>query len=159
MMGRLSIIALAISMTVLTGCNRQASDHLGSVPMIDPNAERNAAEAEAAEAELARQETKPKSAAKRKKDARRPASKETKNIYVVQLGAFKVRENAERFQQSLKETGLPVMLKELNHSKNGPMFVVRIEPTPNKTEAQSMLATLREKKAITGHILALPEVE
>lgn len=160
MMGRYSIIAVAVSVALLSGCNRQASETTESISMMDPNAEKNAAEAEAAEAELAHQETKPaKSAVKKKKEARLPASKSTKNVYVVQLGAFKMKANAERFQQSLKDSGYPVIMKELNHSKNGQMFVVRIEPTPNKAEAQTMLSALREKKSLSGQVLALPENE
>ena len=78
------------------------------------------------------------------------------NIYVVQIGAFKVKENAEKLEKKLKDAGYPVRLVSMNHSKNGELHLVRFEPSNNRTEAEQAVETLKSKESITAELLTLP---
>lgn len=72
------------------------------------------------------------------------------SVWVVQLGAFRVKENAEKLTTKLKTNGYPVMMRPMNHSKNGELFVVSLEPTPNKAEAQKWQQELKTKSFDTN---------
>jgi cell division septation protein DedD len=71
-------------------------------------------------------------------------------VWVVQLGAFRVKENAEKLTQKLKTGGYPVIMQPLNHSKNGQLYVVALEPTPNKAEAKKWQSDLKAKSYETN---------
>lgn len=85
---------------------------------------------------------------------RKPASVHqtgaTSSVWVVQLGAFRVKENAEKLTAKLKTNGYPVLMRAMNHSKNGELFVVSLEPTPNKSEAQKWQQELKTKSFDTN---------
>lgn len=74
-------------------------------------------------------------------------------VWVVQLGAFRVKENAEKLTAKLKTGGFPVIMHPLNHSKNGQLYVVALEPTPNRTEAQKWQSDLKSKSYDTNIVL------
>ena len=74
-------------------------------------------------------------------------------VWVVQLGAFRVKENAEKLTAKLKTGGYPVIMHPLNHSKNGQLYVVALEPTPNRTEAQKWQSDLKSKSYDTNIVL------
>ena len=57
----------------------------------------------------------------------------------------------------LKDAGYPVTMSTLEHSKNGLLHLVRIEPTNNKSEAVTMAETLKTKENLTAQVIALPE--
>lgn len=90
-----------------------------------------------------------------KKSDRTPASKEPAHhaavtphdagLWVVQLGAFKVKTNAEKLTSKLKDGGFPVVMRSMNHSKNGELFLVHLEPTPNRNEAEKWQSDLKLK--------------
>jgi cell division septation protein DedD len=86
---------------------------------------------------------------------RSPAS-EKEIVYIVQVGAFRVKENAEKLQARLKGEGFPVLMHSLNHSKNGLMHLVRFEPTPTRSEADKWLAQVKTKAEIDAVVLAQP---
>jgi cell division septation protein DedD len=88
-------------------------------------------------------------------DTRKPASAK-EMVYVVQFGAFKVKENAEKYLAKLKGDGFPVMMKPLHHSKNGDMFVVRLEPTPNRAEAEQIMAKAQKERSLPGQLISFP---
>lgn len=89
------------------------------------------------------------------KEARVPASthetQEPKHaasgsrVWTVQLGAFKVKENAEKLTAQLKGAGFPVMMVGKEGSKSGELYLVHLEPTPNKSEAQKWQTDLKLK--------------
>lgn len=91
------------------------------------------------------------------KTNRQPASKAGAVVYVVQAGAFKLKENAEGFHNRLKNSGFPVFLHQLNHSKNGPLFLVRFEPTKSVEEANARIKSLKEKSAVDAQLIRLTE--
>lgn len=115
----------------------------------------------------AKHETDMQAVAKHEMATRTPASKEIAKpfqpahqsvkgtaAYTVQLGAFKVKENAEKLTAKLKGDGYPVLMRPINHSKNGELFLVQLEPTPNKNEAAKWQSDLKLKSfdsSITFH--------
>ena len=87
---------------------------------------------------------------------RAPASKPASGPqYVVQVGAFRVKDNAEKLQAKLKDAGFPVRMQTISHSKNGDLFVVRFEPTSNRAEADASAAQLKAKESMTAAVLKL----
>ena len=86
-----------------------------------------------------------------------PASIPGNYVYVVQIGAFRVKSNADRLQQKLKAEVFPVIMHPLNHSKNGALFVVRMEPTPHREEAIRLQTDLKEKGSTESQVLVMPE--
>jgi cell division septation protein DedD len=84
-----------------------------------------------------------------------PAHAATGSLYIVQVGAFKVKENAEKLTSKLKEAGYPVRLQTITHSKNGELHLVRFEPTPNKSEAQAALDKFETKESMKASLLTV----
>lgn len=78
------------------------------------------------------------------------------SLYIVQVGAFKVKENAEKLTAKLKDAGFPVRLQSMMHSKSGELHLVRFEPTPNKAEAQDAIAKLEAKESMKASLLSVP---
>jgi cell division protein FtsN len=66
-------------------------------------------------------------------------------VYTVQLGAFRVKENAEKLTAKLKGEGFPVMMVGKEGSKSGELYLVHLEPTPNKSEAAKWQSDLKLK--------------
>ena len=114
---------------------------------------KNAAEAEAAEEALAGQKS--VATAAKKSSARQPAS--ARGVYVVQIGAFRVKENAERLHEKLASSGFAVEMRTLEHSKNGTLHLVRSAPIESKSEAEAKALELKEKFAgLETQVLRLP---
>lgn len=82
-----------------------------------------------------------------------PQTGSASSVWVVQLGAFRIKENAEKLTATLKTNGYPVLMRPMNHSKNGQLFVVSLEPTPNKAEAQKWQQELKTKSFDTNLVL------
>ena len=80
-------------------------------------------------------------------------------VYVVQIGAFKIKENADKLHTQLKTAGYPVVIKPGTGSKSSSFHLVRLEPTTNKDEAQQMLETLKTKENLQPALLVLPDVK
>lgn len=91
-----------------------------------------------------------------KPTARRPASM-AGGVFVVQVGAFKVKENAEKLQAKLKDAGYPVELSSIEHSKNGLLHLVRFSPTQNRAEAETVIEDLQSKQDLHAQILTMPQ--
>ena len=175
-MKKSAVLALVVcGVMPLSSCNNNG-DQTGY--MQSSTAEANAKEAELAEqefAELASKEsageetsvrvTKSVKSAKHEatKSTRKPASKEIAkpvhvathgaSVYTVQLGAFKVKENATKLALKLKQDGFPAIMRP-SVKAAGELYLVHLEPTPNKTEAEKWQTDLKEKSfdsTLTSH--------
>jgi cell division septation protein DedD len=82
---------------------------------------------------------------------RKPASRG--GVWVVQVGAFKQKENAEKLHEKLKAAGYPVTLQSLQHSRNGELHLVRFEPVSEKSQAQESLDKFVAKESLDAHLL------
>lgn len=94
---------------------------------------------------------------KSKAKAERTPASAASSVYVVHVGAFRVKENAERMFEKVKGAGFPSTMRQMNHSKNGDLYVVALEPTPNKTEAETWMNDLKSKVAIQSHMVKRAE--
>ena len=159
---------VVVSMTTMNACTPSDRSTEGHESMVQ-----NAAEAEAAEAKLAAEavdngpsdgkkpatgksvkQKKSELAAKVGKSLRVPAS--AGGVYVVQVGAFKIKENAEKLREKLTTAGYPVQLHSIEHSKNGLLHLVRFAPMQKKTDAETMIQDLSSKQDLRAQILNMP---
>jgi cell division protein FtsN len=159
------VALFAFAMLPFSSCSNNSEQ---AAYMQNPTAEANAKEAEQAEEEFAKLASKEETGVKvgktsTQENKRKPASavahsavahkeahhavedSSTQKVWTVQLGAFKMKENAEKLTAKLKTDGFPVMMREMNHSKNGELYLVHLEPTPNKTEAEKWQSDLKLK--------------
>jgi len=151
-----SVLGLAAT-TTLIGCSNSSSTSQdsgkvsGTVKGLKSETEiaQAALDAEAAEEEISR--------------TRRPASQNIKSkknfnkesIYLVQVGTFKVEENATKILEKLKSAGLPAFQKKIERAGGETFFAVRIEPTPNRTEAEKFLASAQKATGQVPLILSV----
>lgn len=91
-------------------------------------------------------------AAKISKPAKAAAS-----VYIVQVGAFRIKDNALKLEEKLKGSGFPVRMKEVNHSKNGLLYVVQFEPTPNRDEADAWRSQVKAKASLESQLVSRPD--
>lgn len=144
---KFSIFALVIVGAVLSaGCSDSSSSggsHDTTVSASDDISMKAVAEAEAAEEEFAKNKLSKRSIAS-SKGARKKSAAES--IYVVQVGTFKLEENANKIEAKLKSAGLPVFQKKIERA-GSTFYTVRIEPTPNRSEAEKFVSSI---KAATG---------
>jgi cell division septation protein DedD len=174
---------IVVSITTINGCTPSDQSTEGR----DEEISQNALEAEKAEAQLANapkegaetktaqkdapKETK-KAELKKTVAAAAPAHGTTKTdekksatrsvasaggVYVVQVGAFKIKENAEKLQAKLKSAGYQVELESIEHSKNGHLHLVRL-PSQSRAEAETMVEELYAKQDMHAQVLAVPQV-
>lgn len=140
---KLLVLSLFLMPLANLGCSKDESHSASAEATADEASVKAAAEAEAAEEEFAKSKGGKRHVASVKGSKR---SKSAESIYVVQVGSFKVEENANKIAEKLKSTGLPVFQKKVE--KDGATFyTVRIEPTPNRAEAEKFVSSI---KAATG---------
>lgn len=147
-------VLVTISVFVMSACTPNEYSLEGHDEMA-----KNAAEAEAAEEAMAGEMKLAKASQDsqvKKAPSRKPASAHG-GVYIVQVGAFKVKENAERLHEKLKSSGFPVELRTIEHSKNGTLHLVRFRPSENKSDAEAKAQELKSKFAeLETQILRLP---
>lgn len=68
--------------------------------------------------------------------------------YVVQLGAFAKKENAEKLFGQLQAKNYPVILKTLDHKDFGQMYLVRLKPFGDRAEADRMATELADAEKL-----------
>ena len=73
-------------------------------------------------------------------------------VYIVQVGIFKVKANADALVKKLTDLGFPVIARTDNKPDVGEVTVVRLEPTPNKDEADQWVRNLKEKAGVAAVI-------
>jgi cell division septation protein DedD len=137
----LSLGVLLAGAVAVTGCSSsdQTTIHYRDNTVMNGKA--------AEEAEKAIADAKKTTTSKQRKPASRGG------VWVVQVGAFKQKENAEKLHEKLKAAGYPVILQTLEHSRNGELHLVRFEPVNEKSQAQSALEKFVAKEAINAHLL------
>jgi len=71
------------------------------------------------------------------------------------MNTFKVEENAAKILEKLKSAGLPAFQKKIERADGQTFFAVRIEPTPNKIEAEKFQASAKEATGQSPLILSV----
>jgi rare lipoprotein A len=77
-------------------------------------------------------------------------------FFAVQIGAFKVRENAERLKAQMEETYPPVSLATFD-SPNGTFYRVRVGRLPSEVAAQNLADKLHEAEQMTTFVVRLDD--
>jgi len=86
-------------------------------------------------------------------ELRKPAAAVAGGTYVVQVGAFKVRENADKLREKLAKAGYNVEAQTVEHRQNGTLHLVRFQPTTNRAEAETLIEDLSSKQDLRGQII------
>lgn len=134
----------AIAMSACTNSSSESAD--SGTDQVQADSVKAAAEAEAAEEAFAKEKN---ASGNRGVASVKKTSKKTpkESIFIVQVGTFKVEENAKKITDKLKASGLPVFQKKIERENGTVLFAVRFEPTPNRVEADKFVASV---KAATG---------
>lgn len=140
-----SLIAVSLVTLVVACTNSGEKTEAADSDKVQESSARAAAEAEAAEEAVAKEKNgKQRSVASVKKSAKKAGAE---SIFIVQVGTFKVEENAKKITEKLKSAGLPVVQKKIERDNGTVLYAVRFEPTPNRGEAEKFVSSV---KAATG---------
>jgi rare lipoprotein A len=77
-------------------------------------------------------------------------------FFAVQIGAFKVQENAERLKAQMQETYPPVTIATYD-SPNGTFYRVRVGRLPSEAAAQSLADKLHDAEQMTTFVVRLDD--
>jgi rare lipoprotein A len=77
-------------------------------------------------------------------------------FFAVQIGAFKVQENAERLKTQMQETYPPVTIATYD-SPNGTYYRVRVGRLPSEAAAQSLADKLHDAEQMTTFVVRLDD--
>lgn len=75
--------------------------------------------------------------------------------WVVQLGSFNTRENAELLNEKLRKSGYPAFVEPLKQD-NGIIYRVRVGPELLRSDADALLARLKTSMKLDGIVLRYP---
>ncbi len=135
-----TLLAIFLSLAACSKAEQKTTEsHLAS-------SEKAAAEAEAAEEEFAKVKMAKAASRERKVASVSRKASRTEQAYLVQVGTFRLEENANKIEAKLKSVGLPAFQKKIEH-EGETFYAVRIEPTPTRSEAEKFVSSV---KAATG---------
>lgn len=101
--------------------------------------------------------SKPTVPKKNQKTAPKSSHQDSQWTYIVQVGSFLVKENAESLQRQLKEKGYEVVLKSFNHQVLGPIHVVQLKPVNNASKASTLVSQVEsEGQQVKPIIIKVP---
>lgn len=76
--------------------------------------------------------------------------------YVVQIGSFSQRENADGIQQQLLKKGYEVMVRTTTHEKFGRLYIVQLAPVYDANKAQSLVSKVKQEANVQPMVIKLP---
>ena len=88
----------------------------------------------------------PQAASTRKELAKPPVARQMSGSFTVQVGSFRVKENAYRLAERLKSRQYPVEVREVSDSSNQLWYVVRVGKYENRSLADSVAAKLASEE-------------
>ena len=88
----------------------------------------------------------PQAASTHKELAKLPAARQMSGSFTVQVGSFRVKENAYRLAERLKSRQYPVEVREVSDSSNQLWYVVRVGKYENRSLADSAAAKLASEE-------------
>lgn len=122
-----------------------------------PVAESSAAESgtETREQEPAEAEAQP--AASPRPQAEKPKSDKPVGLsaWVVQLGSFSSKVNADKLNLSLRKEGFPAFVEPIQQDKKT-IYRVRVGPELLRSDAEKLLKSINEKMKLKGIVLSYP---
>lgn len=79
--------------------------------------------------------------------------------YVVQIGSFSQRENADGIQQQLLKKGYEVMVKTITHEKFGRLYIVQLAPVYDTNKAQSLASKVKLEANVQPMVIKVPTAQ
>jgi DedD protein len=77
------------------------------------------------------------------------------SAWVVQIGSFGDRNNAENEVKDLKEKGFPAFLSRYVNNKKAVLYRVRVGPEKDRSRAEKLAESLK-KAGVNGQVVAHP---
>jgi len=109
-----------------------------------------------AKPKLATPPAKPPAAASPASTTTSAASPSGPTKYVVQIGSFSQRENADSIQQQLLKKGYEVMVRTITHEKFGRLYIVQLAPVYDANKAQSLVSKVKQEANVQPMVIKLP---
>lgn len=81
------------------------------------------------------------------------AASPTGTRYVVQIGSFKQRQNADNIQQTLLQKGYEVIVRTTTHPNFGRLYVVQLAPVSDQRKAESLMTNVRKETSVKPMLL------
>jgi cell division protein FtsN len=79
-----------------------------------------------------------------------------KNLFAVQVGSFKEKQNADEIRSSLQKKGYDVVMKTRQDSKFGQIYVVQLKPVANKGTASTLMEQVKNEQKVQPMIIEMP---
>lgn len=68
--------------------------------------------------------------------------------YLVQVGSFKDKQNADEMQKALQKKGYNVTVRTTSHSKLGQLYVVQLQPVDNAGKASTLVEQIKHEEKV-----------
>lgn len=78
------------------------------------------------------------------------------SVWVVQVGSFSSRDNAERLVKKLRDNGLDVMEPDVVEIRGQKLFRVQVGPEIERARAEALLPRVKEITELDGKVLSYP---
>jgi len=76
--------------------------------------------------------------------------------YIVQIGSFSQKKNADSIQQDLLKRGYQVTVRITDHAKFGRLYVVQLSPVYDSNKAEALLAKVRKEANVNPMMVKIP---
>lgn len=76
--------------------------------------------------------------------------------YIVQIGSFSQKKNADSMHQSLTKKGYEVIIRTVDHAKFGKLYVVQLQALTDPLKAESLLAKVKKDANVKPMMVKVP---
>lgn len=90
------------------------------------------------------------------KTASRGPSDRSRWAYIVQVGSFLDRDNAEGVRKKLEKKGYSAVVKPFSHHAKGSIYVVQLTPVEDSIEATALLKRIESEEKLKPLIIKVP---
>ncbi|MHC1741641.1 MAG: tetratricopeptide repeat protein [Syntrophobacteraceae bacterium] len=90
------------------------------------------------------------------KDTARGMGVEGSAKYIVQVGSFLEKENAEKLRKKLASEGYDALVRPFSHQSLGKIFVVQLKPVEDATRANTLMAEVEKLAQIKPIVIKVP---
>lgn len=98
----------------------------------------------------------PESPGEEMKTASRGPSDRSRWAYIVQVGSFLDRDNAEGVRKKLEKKGYSAVVKPFSHHAKGSIYVVQLTPVEDSIEATALLKRIESEEKLKPLIIKVP---
>jgi type IV pilus assembly protein PilF len=76
--------------------------------------------------------------------------------YIVQVGSFLEKENAEKLRGKLSSQGYEAVVRPFSHQSLGKIFVVQLKPVDNATRANALMSEVEKAAEVKPIVIKVP---